>query len=47
MSFFGMVAQKGAELAMMAADFSPITAVVMSLFGLIILLGILKKFGKM
>jgi len=38
------VAQKVAPLV---ADFTPITAVVMSLFGLIILMGILKKFGKM
>lgn len=34
------------KFAPLAADFSPITALVMSLFGLVILIGILKKFEK-
>jgi len=46
MSFLGMVTQKGAELVMMAADFSPITALISSLFTIFIMLAILKKFDK-
>jgi len=46
MSFFGWVAQTGTKIAMMAADFTPIQAVIMSLFGIVILMAILKKFEK-
>jgi len=46
MSFLGMVAQKGAKIAMMMADFSPVQALIMSLFGIVILMAILKKFER-
>ena len=46
-SFVASAVNAVAEKAvMLAADFTPIQTLIMSMFGIIILLGILKKFDK-
>lgn len=46
MPFVNMIAEKAPEIVMAVADFTPIQALIASLFGIVIMMAVLKKFNK-